>query len=557
MSTDEAMNDLKLGSRSYYRYPKRVSKFIQRPNLISQITSLTTQDGEISPRICILYAMGGQGKTALAVDFCRRAETTHLFLAIFWFDASSEDALKKGLVGISDILKRRIDQTFGSTEERIDFVLQAIEGWNRPWLLIFDNYDNPDRFPNLNNYIPPSSYGSVLITSRNANLARLGTVIEVPPMSEEEALHLLHDRAGGAEKFVNEEEHAKKIVELLGYLPLAIDQAGAYIQRRVNFPLSRFIEEYKDRKESIWSKAPTVWDYKQPVYTTWEMSFELIDEDENDRTEKGQVLTMLSFLDFRNISQDIFKVPRHLAFISAINDLECPQWLQLLLTSNGEWDWAKSEDLFHDFRDLSLVQLTSNGPGTLRLSMHPLVSEWIKYRADLETKRQCLLQAIAIVNMCLRARLQAVERPILSAETEQQVFRHQFSCSQNLRELQEKDSTFLTNMRPFLEFSNSVAREDSLESERILETTKLIEQDIVEASNHVEALFNDKDRQYTQAMLDWLGPSHADILHHELSKAVPGTGVWFFNEPSFAAWVGGHHRELWCCGPCESSFELI
>jgi hypothetical protein len=331
MSTDEAMNDPKLGSRSYYRYPKRASKFIQRPNLISQITSLTTQDGEISPRVCILYGMGGQGKTALAVDFCRRAETTHLFLAIFWSDASAEGSLKKGLVGISDVLKRRIDQTFGSTEERIDFVLQAIEDWNRPWLLIFDNYDNPDRFPNLNSYIPPSSYGSVLITSRNANLARLGTVIEVPPMSEEEALPLLYDRAGGAERFFNEEEHAKKMVELLGYLPLAIDQTGAYIQRRVNFPLSRFIQEYKDRKELIWSKAPTVWDYKQPVYTTWEMSFELIDEDENDRTEKGQVLTMLSFLDFRNISQDIFKVPRHLAFISA-SDTALSQAILLIKT---------------------------------------------------------------------------------------------------------------------------------------------------------------------------------------------------------------------------------
>jgi hypothetical protein len=311
LSIQEAMNDPKLGNKSYYRHPKRTSKFIQRPALISEITRLTTQESETS-RVCVLFGMGGQGKTALALDFCRQSETKHLFLAIFWLDASTEDALRKDLIGISNVVKRRVDQTFESPEDRISFALQTIEGWNRPWLLILDNYDNPHGFKNLNEYMPQSSQGSILITSRNTNLARLGAVLEVPAMSKKEALLLLYDRAGGADKFLGEEEQAMVVVELLDYLPLAIDQAGAYIRRRVSFSLAKFIEEYDTRKANIWTKAPTVWDYKMPVYTTWEMSFELIDEDENDRTEKGQILTMLSFLDFRNISQEIFMIPRNL-----------------------------------------------------------------------------------------------------------------------------------------------------------------------------------------------------------------------------------------------------
>ena len=167
------------------------------------------------------------------------------------------------------MVKRSGDQLFESPEAGIQFARQRIEEWNRPWLLIMDNCNDPDQLPNLTSYIPNSIHGSVLITSRQANLGRLGYIIEVPTMSKEEALLLLYDRSGGADEFGGEDEHAAKIVELLGYLPLAIDQAGAYIQRRVGVSFSRFVEEYGDRKDSVWSNAPKIWDYKAPVYTTW------------------------------------------------------------------------------------------------------------------------------------------------------------------------------------------------------------------------------------------------------------------------------------------------
>ncbi|KFY82422.1 hypothetical protein V498_08591 [Pseudogymnoascus sp. VKM F-4517 (FW-2822)] len=518
---DEAMNDRNLGTKKYYRYLKRATKFIRRPDLISKITSLTTQN-DASPRVCVLYGMGGQGKTALAIDFCREAETKHFFLAIFWFNASTEETLKKDLITLSGVVKRRADQIFESNDERIEFTLQMIESWNRPWLLVFDNYDNPDRFQNLSRYIPPSSHGSILVTSRNSNLSRLGTIVEVPPMSQQEAVSMLYDRVGGDKAFPNEEEHATQIVNLLGCLPLAIDQAGAYIQRRVNFSLLRFIREYDDRKGVIWSKTPTVWEYKNLVYTTWEMSFELLDGDENERNEKGRILTMLSFLDFRNISQEIFRVPRRLAVAPAETTIDSPKWLQLLLTDNGDWDWSKFDELCHDFKDLSLLQLSPMGPGALQLSMHPLVSEWIKHRASLETKKECLLQAIAIVNMCLRVKLITIERPLLSVETEQQFFRHQLSCIENLRELQKKDSTFLRDLHPFL-----------------------------------RAVEDDESLQYDKAILDWLGPNDIDRLAGYLSSVVKGTGQWLINHHAFQEWVQGKRQELWCLGKPGSGKTMI
>lgn len=561
---------MKLGSKNYYRYPKHASKFIARPDLIFKITNLMTKESTPSARVCVLCGMGGQGKTALTVDFCNQAETKHLFLAIFWLNASTEEALKKDLVSISDVVKQRADQTFGSNDERINFTRQTIENWNRPWLLVFDNYDNPNQF-SLHKYIPRSSFGSILITSRNLDLSGHGTVIEVPPMSQKEALSLLYDRIGGAERFPDQEDYAKTTVKLLGYLPLAIDQAGAYIHRRVNFSLSRFIDEYEARKELIWSKAPTVWDYHGVVYTTWEMSFELIDEDENERTSKGQLLTMLSFLDFRDISQEIFSVPRRLTIIPAEISVDTPEWLQNLLAENGNWNWSKLEDLFHDFRDLSLLRLTNLGTGALRLSMHPLVSEWIKYRADLKSKSECLLQAIVIVTMCLRAQRLALESA-LSIATEKQLFRHKSSCMENLQELQKADANFLSNLYSLLDLTkpgdmesatskkltsdqNHRHQREGVQSvqEAMQHTNKLsnaLQITLTQASDKLQDLLDDRTFQYDQAILEWLAPDdlQEQLYQENLSTAVNGSGMWFLNHPVFQDWVQGKNRELWCNG---------
>ena len=296
----EAMNDDKLGEPSYYRYPKRTSKIIERPDLMGRMTHLLRRDAD-STRVIILCGLEGQGKTMLAKDYCRQAERKCLFLAIFWLDASSEDSLLKDLITVSDVINHREDQLFRTSESRIRSVLQRFEEWNRPWLLVMDNYDNPRRLKKITNYMPDSVHGSILVSRRQTNLERLGTIINVPPMSKSESLLMLYDRCGDNVKAGPDDGHATKIVEILGYLPLAIDQAAAYLQRRVGFPLSRFVEEYSERRVSIWSEVPIIRDYNEPVSTTWEMLFQLLDEDESKRDEMGNFLTMLSFLDFRNI----------------------------------------------------------------------------------------------------------------------------------------------------------------------------------------------------------------------------------------------------------------
>ena len=46
------------------------------------------------------------------------------------------------------------------------FFHKTLTSWTVPWLMVFDNYDNPDTFPNIQDFIPQSEFGAILITSR-------------------------------------------------------------------------------------------------------------------------------------------------------------------------------------------------------------------------------------------------------------------------------------------------------------------------------------------------------------------------------------------------------
>ena len=88
---------------------------------------------------------------------------------------------------------------------------------------------------------------------------------------------------------------AKQIVNMLGNLPLAIDQAGAYLNK-LSKPLASFPPLFKANFKRTLSKKPpaALWQYgERTVVTTWEISFEAI---QSEDPEAAQILLLCSFL---------------------------------------------------------------------------------------------------------------------------------------------------------------------------------------------------------------------------------------------------------------------
>lgn len=128
------------------------------------------------------------GKTQLAADFARCYQDT--FSCIFWLDGRSEGILKQSLANCAKrIPEGQISEksrTFvpSKDEDSLDSVVAEVVAWlarpdNSNWLLVFDNVDldyevgREDGAYDVRMYLP-GDHGSVLITTRLAQLAHLG-----------------------------------------------------------------------------------------------------------------------------------------------------------------------------------------------------------------------------------------------------------------------------------------------------------------------------------------------------------------------------------------------
>jgi hypothetical protein len=148
-----------------------------------------------SSRTVVLLGMGGSGKTQLALEFCRQAEKNLAFMAVVWIDASSPSSVEQSFKVIAkQISKDRHEES--NMESTVSFVQDILGAWNQRWLAVFDNYDNLRAFQSrgILSYLPTSDCGSILFTSRHADSARLGHLIEVSGMNESESPNLLLQR---------------------------------------------------------------------------------------------------------------------------------------------------------------------------------------------------------------------------------------------------------------------------------------------------------------------------------------------------------------------------
>ena len=225
-----------------------------------------------------ISGLGGIGKTQIAVEFAYRRQQD--YQAIFWVRADTHEALVSGFVALSELLnlpeKDEHDQTI---------TVKAMEQWlktHREWLLILDNADD---LSIVSPFLRSLSLhgGHILLTTRAHVLGPLARHIEVETMSLEVGTLFLLRRAGliGLEASLetvstSERVIAQKITEELGGLPLALDQAGAYIQE-TGCSLARYQQVYGQHCMELLKRRGSFSDsYPESVATTWMLSFEKV-----------------------------------------------------------------------------------------------------------------------------------------------------------------------------------------------------------------------------------------------------------------------------------------
>jgi hypothetical protein len=150
---------------------------------------------------------------------------------------------------------------------------KAVLGWLRRherWLLIADNADTDEAARAVCDHLRPGLGGHVLVTSRLGrwpiNIAHLP--IEV--LRPDDAARYLQNRVAKESQHAGDEDAAQKLADELGFLPLALEQAAAFI-----IELHWNIDKYRERLRKLLDRhREGATRYPASVAKTWTITLE-------------------------------------------------------------------------------------------------------------------------------------------------------------------------------------------------------------------------------------------------------------------------------------------
>ncbi|MEM8717231.1 MAG: toll/interleukin-1 receptor domain-containing protein, partial [Cyanobacteria bacterium P01_G01_bin.4] len=221
-----------------------------------------------------ISGLGGIGKTQTAVEYAYRHRQD--YQAVFWVRAETDLELRTGFVEIARLLNLP-QQDAQDPNDTIEAVKRWLES-NPGWLLIFDNADHPEQ---IRPFRPRQAQGHILLTSRAQTFDSFGIArpVSLQKMPAGEAVAFLLKRSGRDTDDPTEPDAVAALAAELGFLPLALEQAGAFILRR-KLRFSTYLSQYRKQRLALLERQPPkVGNEQQPdrsVRTTWQLNFEAV-----------------------------------------------------------------------------------------------------------------------------------------------------------------------------------------------------------------------------------------------------------------------------------------
>jgi tetratricopeptide (TPR) repeat protein len=310
-----------------------------------------------------LYGLGGIGKTQIAAEYTYRYR--HEYKAVLWAFADSEQSLSTSCIQIAKVLDLPVQSL---AEQAV--IVGAVKRWleqSNSWLLILDNLDHPEI---VQGFLPRQCHGHILLTSRAhvfqvLSIMKPVEVTELPPEAAREFLLKRTWREASSENVKDIDALAAE----LGYFPLALEQAGAFIyENQASF--ENYLKSFRKRRLALLGQyRPVIGGYKETVATTWAINFAELEK----FPASAGILSLSAFLSPSVIPLELLEGGK----------AEVGEPLASKLQGVLE-DPVLLDELLKPLADYSLIR---RNLAARSYSIHPLVQEVIRDNMDSSTQR--------------------------------------------------------------------------------------------------------------------------------------------------------------------------
>ncbi|MEO8970535.1 MAG: FxSxx-COOH system tetratricopeptide repeat protein [Ktedonobacteraceae bacterium] len=350
--------------------------FTGRKDILERLHDVLSPRQASLSQPCTLSGLGGIGKTQTAIEYAYLYHES--YTAILWSRADRRENLLADFVAIADMLG-----LLESGEHEQSRAVELVKHWlhnHANWLLILDNADD---LTMLNDVLPSFHNGHVLLTTRTQITGTLAQRIDLEKMDREEGILFLLRRSKciAPSANLNKVAHAlyscaREISQIMDGLPLALDQAGAYIEE-TTCDLSDYLDRYRSRRVHLLNvRGDIVTDHPASVSVTFSLAIEKV-EQANPRAADLLRLCALLYPD---------AIPEAILLAAASEPGAVPS----PVTS----DALAFDAAIKELRKFSLLR---RNPETKMFTIHRLVQAVIRDGMDEETQRQWAERTVRIV----------------------------------------------------------------------------------------------------------------------------------------------------------------
>ncbi len=322
-----------------------------------------------------LSALGGIGKTQTAVEYAyiHRAE----YQAVLWAKAESRDTLVSDFVAIAILLN--LPESIAQEQKvAVGAVKRRLET-DSGWLLILDNADD---LGITREFIPQGAKGHILLTTRAQATGPVAERVEIEEMEPEEGALFLLRRAGVISKdapisaaTAPDRKLAEQTSKELGGLPLALDQAGAFIEETPS-TLHEYLKLYKSEGTKLRAERGGLGDHPS-VTVTFSLAFQKVAA---SSPAAADVIRVCAYLAPDAIPEEIF--PQGAAELGE----------NLGRVATNPLDFARA------LKEAGRFSLMDRNPQNKTLDIHRLVQAVVKDGTQKAEQRKWAERAVRAVN---------------------------------------------------------------------------------------------------------------------------------------------------------------